>query len=373
MIIKNAYIYRDNRFENGDIYINGEYFSHKHQSTEDIIIDANEYYAIPGLIDIHFHGCVGYDFCDGSHEAISAIANYEANNGITSIIPATMTLSEKRLLDISYNASTYSNITGAELVGINMEGPFISYEKRGAQNPLFIQKPNIDLYRKLQKASKGMYKLVTVAPETEGEMEFINSIKDEVAVSIGHSACDYETAVNAMANGARHVTHMYNGMSPFNHRLPSIVGAALDNEQCRVELICDGIHVHPSVIRATFKMFGADRIILISDSMMATGMDDGLYEIGEQNVKVANKKATLIDKDTIAGSVANLMDCLRYSVKNANIPLESAVKCATENPAKSVGIYDKYGSIDKGKYANLVLLDNDLNVAKVIIKGKIFI
>lgn len=373
MIIKNANIYReDNRFEKGHIYINGEYFSDELNSSNDVIIDANNYYAIPGLIDIHFHGCVGYDFCDGTHEAIAAISNYQAKNGITTIIPATMTLDEKRLLDISYNAASYKNECGAELVGIYMEGPFISYEKKGAQNELYIQRPNVNLYNRLQEASNGLFKVVAVAPEVEGAMEFIELVKDEIIVSIAHSSADYETARIAMQNGAKQITHMYNAMPAFNHRSPSIIGAAFDNEECMVEMICDGVHIHPSVIRATFKMFGDDRIILVSDSMMATGMDDGIYELGGQKVKVENKKATLLESDTIAGSSSNLMDCIKYLVKNVNIPLSTAIKCATKNPARAIGIYDKYGSIESNKYANLVLLDEDLNVVKVIIKGKIF-
>lgn len=374
MIIKNINIYTENNeFKVGNIYIDGNYVKEVkvEDSKKDIEANNEEYYVIPGLIDVHFHGCVGYDFCDGNHEAIEKIAKYQLKNGITSIVPATMTLSEEELMKISLSASTYENKYGAELIGINMEGPFISQAKKGAQNSKYIENPNIETFKKLQEASNGMYKIVAIAPEEEGAMEFIESLKDEVVVSIAHTNATYETTKLALDKGAKHVNHLYNAMPVYSHREPGVIGATCDDEKCMVELICDGVHIHPCAIRTTFKMFGDSRIVLISDSMMATGMCDGEYTLGGQDVKVVGNKAVIVENGAIAGSVTNLMDCIRYAVKEVKIPLESAIKCATENPARAIGIYDKYGSIEAGKYANLVILDKDLNIVKVIIKGEV--
>lgn len=367
MIIKNADVFKENgSFEKDSIFIDGELFSDS--SADETVIDADGLYAIPGLTDIHFHGCVGYDFCDGTAEAIEKMAVYEASNGITTICPATMTLSEEMLQGICETAAAYKNEKGSVLCGINMEGPFINMEKKGAQNPRYISAPDLEMYRKLQKASGNLIKLVAIAPETEGAMDFISAVKDETVLSIAHTAADYETASAALEAGASHVTHLYNAMPPFTHRSPGVIGAAFDSPSCEVELICDGVHIHPSVVRATFRLFSDDRVILISDSMMATGMPDGEYALGGQAVKVTGNRATLAD-GTIAGSATNLMDCMKTAV-SMGIPLESAVKAAAVNPAKSIGIYDKYGSITAGKYANLVLLNKDLSIHTIILNGK---
>lgn len=372
MVIREGMVFQpDGSFVKTDVYVTGERIADAKNDTN--VIDAAGCYVIPGLIDVHFHGCVGYDFCDGTQEAILEMAKYELENGVTSINPATMTLGEDTLLKIAEAAAAYKKADhkeGAELVGINMEGPFISMEKKGAQNPKYIHKPDTEMFRRLQEASGGLFRLCAVAPEVDGAMEFIDACRDEVTVSIAHTTADYDTAKEAFDRGARQVTHLYNAMPPFSHRAPGVIGAACDSD-CRVELICDGIHVHPSVIRTTFKMFGDDRIVLISDSMMATGKPDGEYSLGGLAVKVRGNRATLVDGGAIAGSATNLMDCLRYAVKTAGIPLASAVKCATRNPAEAIGLSDAYGSIASGKYADLVILDQELNIKKVIKKGKI--
>lgn len=369
MIIKNAMVFnKDFQFEEKDIYINHGVFADS-PGTEDEIIDGSGLYAIPGLTDVHFHGCDGYDFCDGTEEAIQAIANYQLKNGITNIVPATMTFDEERLTGIMNTANAHENKSGADLCGINMEGPFISPAKKGAQNDRYIHSPDIDMFHRLQKVSGGLIKLVDIAPEEEGSMEFIDALKDEVAISIAHTTADYDTADLAFSKGVRQVTHLYNAMPPLSHRAPGVIGAAFDHKQVFVELICDGIHIHPSVVRATFQLFGDERVVLISDSMMATGLEDGDYSLGGQAVKVTGSLATLKD-GTIAGSVTNLLKCMRTAVQKMGIPLESAVKAAAVNSAKSVSIYDRYGSIESGKIGNVVLLDNNLNLVSVIHKGK---
>ncbi len=369
MIIKNALIFtEDNTFVKKDLYLKEDRISDS-PNDGDEVLEADGLYAIPGLTDIHFHGCVGYDFCDGTPEALSKIADFEAHCGVTGIAPATMTLGEEELKRIFKNAASFQNNHGAELVGINMEGPYLSYKKKGAQNGSYLMHADLTHFRTMQQLSGGLIKLVAVAPEEEGAIGFIQAVKEEVVVSVAHTTADYDTAMTAFQIGASNVTHLYNAMPPFNHREPGVVGAALDCEHVKVELICDGVHIAPSVIRATFKMFGDDRIILVSDSMMATGLKDGEYSLGGQKVFVSGNKATLTD-GTLAGSTTNLMACMTTAV-SMGIPLESAVKCAAVNPAKQIGIYGQYGSLTPGKYANIVLLNPDLSMNRVILRGKV--
>ena len=373
MIIKNLQIYNENKkFINGDIVIGDNKIKNINEAEKysDIIIDGEECYAIPGLIDIHFHGCMGYDFCDGEEKAIEEIAKYEASIGVTSICPATMTIETNELAKVMDIAGKYKNKIGSRLVGINMEGPFINSEKKGAQDEKYIRNCSIDMYKDFQKRSNGLIKIVDIAPETNDAFDFINSLKNDVSISLAHTCADYETAKLAFDKGAKHVTHLYNAMPPFSHREPGVVGAAFDSKHAFVELICDNVHIHPAMVRATFSMFTDDRIIFISDSMRATGLEDGSYTLGGQDVTVKGNKATLTGSSTIAGSVTNLMNCLKTAVNKMNIPLESAIACATQNPAKAIGIYDKYGSITEGKIADIVLLNKDLSIKAVYINGK---
>ena len=367
MRITNVNVFQpDGSFAKGEIAMeDGRFVRH----SEGAFVDGEGCYAIPGLVDIHFHGCVGHDFCDGTNEAISAIAEYEARNGVTAICPATMTYSEEILGGICDAAAAFQPADNmADLVGINMEGPFIAPSKKGAQNPAYLQEPNVFMFRRLQARAKGLVKLLDMAPELNGAMEAIAELKDEVRISIAHTAADYDTAMAAFQAGAKHVTHLYNAMNGLSHRSPGMVGAAFDGAET-AELICDGVHIHPAVVRTTFRAMGPDRMILISDSMMATGLDDGDYSLGGQAVKVVGNLATLAD-GTIAGSATNLMDCMKTAVLKMGIPFGTAVKCATVNPAKAIGIYDRYGSIEAGKVANVVLLDQDLNVKQVYLRGK---
>ncbi len=369
MIIKNANVFCDNYlFSKKDIYIEGELISTS--CNDETIVDASDLYAIPGLIDIHIHGSVGHDFCDGTQEAICAMADYLAKNGVTSFVPASMTLSEEQLTQIYSNAGKYTGEKGSMLLGINMEGPFICSEKKGAQNGKYIKEPDINMFNNLNSISNNKIKLVSIAPEVNNALEFISAIKDNVAVSIAHTNSNYDIAKHAFEIGAKHVTHLYNAMPPLSHRSPGVIGASADSN-CTVELICDGVHIHESVVRATYKLFTDERVVLVSDSMMAAGMSDGTYELGGQPVTVKGNKATLSD-GTVAGSVTNLMKCMLKAIE-FGIPIESAIKSATANPAKVIGEFDKIGSITSGKYANIVLLDKNFNIKSVFIKGKQYI
>ena len=372
MIIKDADVFtQDNCFVRTDVVVKDGKFAAISDMTEGAgeVIKADGLYMIPGLVDIHFHGCKGADMCDGTREALDVIAAYEASVGVTSICPATMTIPKDELVKVMKNAGEYSYNGGAHIVGINMEGPFISPSKKGAQAADNIMHCDYEYFCKLQEAANGLIKLVDIAPEEPGAMEFIDKVKDNVVVSLAHTASDYDTAKEAIERGASHATHLYNAMPPLNHRNPGVIGAVRDSGKCHAELICDGVHIHPSVIRATFAMFGAERMILISDSMRATGLDDGEYTLGGQPVSVKGNLATLHD-GTIAGSATNLMDCMRYVVKEAGLSLETAVMCAASNPAKEIGIFDEVGSIAVGKRADFVLLDKELNIVGVYIDGK---
>ncbi|MGM9579947.1 MAG: N-acetylglucosamine-6-phosphate deacetylase [Anaerovibrio sp.] len=327
-------------------------------------------YAIPGLVDIHFHGCMGADLCDAEPDTIKTLAEYQAGQGVTTICPATMTMSLPELHKIMANIGSYTGegVQGAHLAGINMEGPFISPANKGAQAAENIIPCDANLFRELNRESGGRIRLVDIAPEEPGALEFIEAVRDEVNVSLAHTVADYDDAMAAFRAGANHVTHLFNAMLPFHHRKPGVQGAAAD-AGAYVELICDGVHIHPAMVRAVFKLFGSDRVCLISDSMRAAGLADGDYTLGGQAVKVKGNLATLAD-GTIAGSVTNLMLCLKNAVQNMQIPLEEAVRSASETPARSIGIFDRCGSLSAGKRADIVLLDRELNVRQVFVGGR---
>ena len=376
MIIKNVKVYtEDKRFEDGEIYIRDGIFTSAPEGMEaEEMIDGEGCYAIPGLIDLHFHGCKGDDFCDGTKEAIARIAEYEASVGVTAIAPATMTLPVDELEAILKTAAEYKKeqvSERADLIGINMEGPFISSEKKGAQDARNIISCDQEIAERFLEASEGLVKFIGIAPEqNDGFREFIEAMKGKVQISLAHTNADYDTAKAAFDAGACHAVHLYNAMPAFTHREPGVVGAVSDSGHVMAEMICDGVHIHPAVVRATFKMLGEDRMILISDSMRATGMPDGQYTLGGLAVNVVGNRATLVSDGALAGSATNLTDCMRTVVKEMGIPLETAVACATMNPARSLGVYDRYGSITEGKHANVVLLDKELELKLVIKDGQ---
>ena len=258
----------------------------------------------------------------------------------------------------------------ADFVGINMEGPFISPVKKGAQDERNIIPCNEKIAQKFLDASDNLVKFIGIAPEeNENTISFIKNMKDKVNISLAHTNADYESAKAAFDAGANHAVHLFNAMPAFTHREPGVVGAVSDSEHVMAEIICDGVHIHPSMVRAAFKMMGADRMIFISDGMRATGMPDGQYTLGGLDVKVRGNRATLVSDGALAGSVTNLADCMRTAITKMGIPLETAIACATKNPAISLGIYDERGSISVGKKADILLLDKNLTLKTVIKDG----
>lgn len=375
MIIRNAKVFTGGcRFEERDLLIrDGRIVFGAVPMDGEEVLDARGSYALPGLVDIHFHGAVGHDFCDADEAGLQAIADFEASKGVLAICPATMTFSEEILNGIMDAAAAHKNERGADLVGINMEGPYISPRKVGAQNPKYVMGADAGMFRRLQARSGGLIKLVDVAPEEPGNLDFIRACRDEVRISIAHTCTDYETAKEAFAAGASHMTHLYNAMPGITHRAPGPIIAALE-EDAEVELITDGVHIHPAMVRFTFRTFGDSHVILVADSMMACGLPDGQYSLGGQAVTVCGPRATLTEHpDTIAGSATCLYDCMRHAVLDMGVPLASAVRAASLNPARSIGIDADYGSLEPGRWGNVVLADDQLNIQKVIRRGEVLV
>ncbi len=373
--IKNGRVFRETGcFEQASVYMAGERIVERAEYLASPLpqetVDARGLYVIPGLTDIHLHGCMGSDCCDGTEEAFRTIAAYELSQGVTAVTPATMTMPEEVLAGICRTVRDFSYEEGADICGLYLEGPFISEKKKGAQNGSYIRRADAAMFARLQEAAGGKIRTVAVAPETEGAMEFIRAFRGKLNISLAHTDADYDTAREALACGAAELTHLYNAMPPLAHRAPGPIGAGADDERCMAELICDGVHVHPAMVRTAFRLFGDDRIILISDSMRAAGMEDGEYELGGQKVFVRGNLAVLED-GTIAGSVTSLLNCMRKAVKEMRIPLASAVKCAAVNPARAVGILGDYGTLAPGKYANVLLLDEELELKAVYHRGRI--
>lgn len=335
-------------------------------------IDMGGAFLLPGLVDIHTHGNSGYDFSDGDPEGLRHMGRYQAAHGITSFLPTSMTLPYETLDAAFQTAAEYlkSEEQGAaRIMGIHMEGPFFSEKKKGAQNALYLRLPDAEAVRKLNDRCGGLLRIVDVAPELPGAEEFTKSVAGSglSRVSVAHTDASYEETKAVFRAGADHVTHLYNAMPDIHHRYPGVIGAAAEEENVTAELICDGFHVHPSVVRMTFRLFPG-RVCLISDSLRCCGMPDGIYELGGQQVTLKDHAARLSD-GTIAGAVSNLFDDLKNAVR-FGIPLNDAVKAATIIPAAAIGCDHLIGSVEKGKYADFVVCDRELNILQVYVGGK---
>ena len=357
------FVRADLEIEDGKIRRMGEGLPY---SPEDLVVDCQGYTIVPGFVDVHVHGRAGADTCDGTREAIDTMAMDLIRHGVTSFCPTTMTVGqgtiEAALLAAKacYEAPAQG---GARVVGVNMEGPFIAEERKGAQQAAHILPPDFSLFRHFQEVSGGIVRLVDIAPEQPGGFEFIQRAKELCAVSIAHTTADYDTAKRSFDLGVTHATHLFNAMSGLGHRAPGVVGAVFDDDRVLAELICDGLHIHPAVLRAAFQILG-DRAMVVSDCMRAGGLPEGeAYELGGQDVFVRDGKATLAD-GTLAGSVTDLHQEVKNLVR-FGIPLERAVKAASWVPAKSIGLEKEIGSVEPGKRADLVVLDDDLEIVGV--------
>ena len=365
MRIKNAKVFVGKSFIDADVEF-GKTITAVGKLSGEADVDAAGCYLIPGMVDVHSHGAVGEDFSDGFEKVMQPAADYYAAHGVTSFLATTMTLKEPTLLPAMEVVRDFERNGGAKCAGIHLEGPFLGYAKRGAQAAENLHKPDSSLFDRLNAASGNKVKMVTVACEEEGGMDFIADVSKKCAVSLGHTSCTYEQAMEAFARGASHVTHLFNGMDGLHHRKPGLIAAAMD-AGASVELICDGLHIHPAVIRLVHKLYG-DKLNLVSDSLRCAGMPDGDYELGGQPITVKDGKATLTGTDTLAGSSISMLDALR-NVVAFGLPLPDAVYAATTAPADAARLYD-VGRIQAGCAADLVLLDKDLNLVAVYVDGE---
>lgn len=375
MLIKNGIIYQaDHQFAAGDIRIIEERIEEVGEKLSprdaEEILDADGAYILPGLVDVHVHGAVNYDFCDARREAFEAISSFEADRGVLAVCATTMTLPEENLGRVADEVSSFHTESGADIIGINLEGPFFSPDRIGAQNPEYLAEPDAGMIRRINERANGMVKLLDLAPELPGAMECIKTLKDDMVVSIAHTTCDYETAAKAFDAGANHLTHLYNAMPSLHHRSPGPIPAAAE-AGAYVEMIADGIHIHPAMVRLAFSLFGGERVVLISDSLRACGLENGIYDLGGQEVRVEGGRASLVrDPDVLAGSATCLYDCMKIAIREMGIPKETAIRAATENPARSIGVEKDYGSIAKGRFGNLVICDPDFTIIDIIKKGR---
>ena len=326
---------------------------------------------IPGLIDIHSHGNSGADFSDGDYEGLKKMAAYYASQGVTSFAPASMTLPYDVLEKAFATAKRLKEEAPAglsRLMGIQMEGPYFSYKKRGAQNPDYLKNPDFEGFRKLYEGCGGLVRIVDIAPELPGAVEFIEQASRLCTVSIAHTDSDYDHARAAVEAGVTHLTHLYNAMPGIHHRNPGVIPAGVENPKVQAEIICDGYHIHPAAVRLAFTMF-KNRMILISDSGRCAGEPEGTkFTLGGQDAWLRDGVARLAD-GTIACSATNLWTCLR-NVLSWGIAEEEAIRAATWNPARALGVQDQVGSIAPGKLADFLVCAPDYTEKRVFIGGK---
>ena len=371
MFYKNARIFgSDFRFHTGAFEVKDGLFGAVLPSEVPAdAIDLKGATVIPGLIEVHSHGNSGADFSDGDYEGLKAMARFYASCGVTSFAPASMTLPYEVLAKAFATGKRLKEEAPegcARIMGIQMEGPYFSYKKRGAQNPDYLKEPDFEGFQKLYDGCNGLISIVDVAPELPGAAEFTAKASELCTVSVAHTDATYEQAAAVFQSGARHLTHLFNAMPPIHHRKPGVIGAAAERECVTAELICDGLHVHPSVVRMAFKLFPG-RICLVSDALRCCGMPDGEYELGGQTVFLKDCIARLAD-GTIAGSASNLYSCMLNAIA-FGIPVAEAINAATITPARQLGRDSEIGSIEAGKLADFVVCDEALGRKAVYIGG----
>ena len=337
------------------------------------VIEGKDKFIVPGYIDIHVHGGGGSDVMDGDYEAINQIAIAHSHFGTTSFLPTTMTMSKDKIIRSlrSICEAVKKGTAGAEILGIHMEGPYINPEKKGAQKEEDIKKISIEEFLEFNQASGNLIRLVTIAPEMPGAIGLIKYLyKQGIIASVGHTNATYVQTQAGIQAGLSHVTHTFNAMRELHHREPGVVGAALTSPELTVEIIADGVHIHPIVLKILTKIKDGEKIVLITDAMRAAGLKEGTYDLGGQEVIVTKGQARLKD-GTLAGSVLTMDKAVKNMVNKIGIQLPKAIQMASYNPAKSIGIDDKKGSLEPGKDADIVILNKNLETELTIVAGKI--
>ena len=374
MFYKNARIFcADHQFHLGAFEVkDGRFGRILPDTVPEDAIDLQGATVIPGLVEVHSHGNSGADFSDGDYEGLKAMARFYASVGVTSFAPASMTL--------PYDILEKAFATGVQLhkeapegharfMGIQMEGPYFSYKKRGAQNPDYLKEPDFEGFQKLWEGCEGLIKILDVAPELPGAAEFVEKASKLCTVSVAHTDSDYDHAKAAFDAGATHVTHLYNAMPAISHRNPGVIPAAVENKNVRAEIICDGFHIHPAAVRLAFTMF-KDRMVLISDSGRCAGKEEGYqFDLGGQMAEIRGGVAKLVGSDTIACSASDMWKCLVNAI-SWGVPEEEAVRAATYNPACAISADKVIGSIEEGKYADFLVCAPDYSSKRVFLGGK---
>ena len=368
MILQNAVVY-DEAFQpkRADICIEGERIVGIGDHSGIDAVDLSGCTVVPGFTDIHIHGCGGADMADASVASLHTMSRFLAQHGVTSFCPASMTLPEDALT-AQFRAVRQCMGTepGAHILGVRMEGPFLSMAKRGAQCADFIRPADTAEFDRLCAA--GPVSIVDVAPETQGAAAFAQAVCGRCTVSVAHTAADFETTEYALRHGFSHATHLFNAMPPIQNRAPGAVTAVFDSPTATAEIICDGFHNHPSIVRMAFRLLGEDRIAVVSDAMRAAGCADGDFVLGGQQVFVRKGEARLAD-GTIAASTTNMYDEFRNLLR-WGIPMRQALKACTINPARIARADAQIGSIACGKFADLLVLDAEMQIRAVMIRGR---
>lgn len=373
VLLKNARIFDDDfQMVTADLSVRGDRIGEiGNPLPEEDSYDLSGCLIVPGFVDIHIHGCAGADTGDGTREAIAKMAQHLVTEGVTSFCPTTMTVSLPQIRSAlaAVRVCMENPPEGAAVLGANMEGPYLSVSRRGAQKEEYVRKPDWREFRQIYDECGGIIRLVELAPEREDAGEFIRHASQYCTVSLAHTEADFTQAKAAFRQGMTHATHLFNAMPGVNHRSPGAAAAVLDDEKVQAEIICDGFHIAPPIVRLAFRLLGEDRSIVISDSMRAAGMPDGVSELGGQKVLVKNGQARLSD-GTIAGSTTNLYEEFKNLLR-FGIPLRQAIKSVTRNPAASIQKDSEIGSLKSGKIADLVVLDDSWNIKMVVAKGRI--